>query len=167
MWGGRFTERPDAIMEEINVSIDVDRHLYAQDITASKAHAAMLAAPDVESRYDLSSLRCCVSAGEPLPGELYRRWRARFGSEVLDGIGSTEVLHIYISARAGQVEPGSSGTPVDGYRVRIVNDRGDELPPGEVGDLIVSGPSTALSYWNRAEQTRQKMRGEWFASGDK
>src|SRR4029450_10667893 len=85
----------------------------------------------------------------------------------LDGIGSTELLHMYISARAGRVKAGSSGQPVPGYDVKIVNEAGVELPPGDVGDLLVRGPSTAIMYWNRREQTKQKIRGEWFASGDK
>jgi benzoate-CoA ligase len=130
-------------------------------------YAAMLAIADAERRFAHDSLRLCVSAGEPLPAELYRRWHARFGIEILDGIGSTEVLHIYISARAGRVVPGSSGRPVPGYDVRIVDERGEPAPAGAVGDLLVRGPSTALLYWNRPDQTRQKMRGEWFASGDK
>jgi benzoate-CoA ligase len=131
------------------------------------AFAAMLQVPDVEQKYDLRSIRCCVSAGEPLPAEIYRRWHARFGTEILDGIGSTEVLHIYMSARAGAVVPGSSGRPVPGYDVRIVSEAGEALPPGQVGDLLVRGPSTAVAYWNRPQQSRQKMRGEWFFSGDK
>ena len=114
-----------------------------------------------------ASLRLCVSAGEPLPGELFSRWKARFGSEILDGIGSSEVLHIYVSPRAGSAKPGSTGLPVEGYEVRIIDEAGQDVPRGAAGDLIVRGPSTALCYWNRLEQTRAKMRGEWFFTGDK
>jgi benzoate-CoA ligase len=128
-------------------------------------YAAMLAQKDVP--HDVSSLRLCVSAGEPLPGELFARWKARFGTEILDGIGSTEVLHIYISPRRGQAKPDSTGKPVDGYEVRIVDEHGVDVPRGETGDLIVRGPSTAMMYFNRRDQTRSKMRGEWFFSGDK
>ena len=128
-------------------------------------YAAMLAQKDVP--HDLSSLRLCVSAGEPLPGELFSRWKARFGTEILDGIGSTEVLHIYISPRQGKAKPDSTGVPVDGYEVRIIDESGADLPPGETGDLIVRGPSTATQYFNRRDQTRAKMRGEWFFTGDK
>jgi benzoate-CoA ligase len=131
------------------------------------AFAAMLQREDVERRWSLASLRCCVSAGEPLPAVLYHRWRQRFGTEILDGLGSTEVLHMYISARPGEAVAGSSGRPVPGYDVRIVDDAGADLPPGQVGELLVKGPSTALGYWGRADQTRAKMRGEWFVSGDK
>ena len=130
-------------------------------------YAAMLQVTDVEKRFDLSSLRLCVSAGEPLPGDLFSRWKARFGTEILDGIGSTEVLHIYVSPRAGSAKPGSTGLPVPGYEVRIIDENGAPVAAGGTGDLVVRGPSTALCYWNRREQTRSKMRGEWFFSGDK
>src|SRR4051812_30325592 len=128
-------------------------------------YAAMLAQKDVP--HDLSSLRLCVSAGEPLPGDLFSRWKTRFGTEILDGIGSTEVLHIYISPRKGAAKPDSTGVPVDGYEVRIIDETGAEVKRGETGDLIVRGPSTATMYFNRREQTRAKMRGEWFVTGDK
>ena len=130
-------------------------------------YASMLQVPDVEQRFDLASLRLCISAGETLPGDLFSRWKARFGTEILDGIGSTEVLHIYVSPRAGQAKPGSTGLPVDGYEVRIIDEHGAKVAPGGTGDLIVRGPSTALYYWNRRDQTRGKMRGDWFFSGDK
>jgi benzoate-CoA ligase family protein len=129
--------------------------------------ASMLAVAGAEQQYDLGSLRCAVSAGEPLPAELFLQWRERFGTEILDGLGSTELLHMYLSARSGRVKPGSCGWAVDGYDVKVVNDQGQEVAIGEVGDLIVRGPSTAIMYWNRREQTKQKMRGEWFLSGDK
>jgi benzoate-CoA ligase len=117
--------------------------------------------------YDLSSVRLAVSAAEPLPAEIFRRWKDRFGVEILDGIGSTEVLHIYISACAGRVKPGSSGLPVPGYDIRLVESDGSDTPAGGIGDLWVRGRSTALGYWNRTELTRDRMRGEWFVSGDK
>jgi benzoate-CoA ligase len=129
--------------------------------------AAMLKETDAANPYDLSSVRLGISAAEPLPAELVRRWRARFGSEVLDGIGSTEVLHIYISNRPGCVRPGSSGVPVPGYQVRITDEQGRELRAGEVGDLWVRGRSNASHYWNRPELTADRMRDGWFFSGDK
>jgi benzoate-CoA ligase family protein len=130
-------------------------------------YALLLQLPDAERRFDVSSLRFCVSAGEPLPAELYRRWQSRFGSEILDGIGSTELLNMYICSRPGAVKPGSCGTPVPGYAFKIVNEHGDVLGPNQVGDLLVNGPSCALLYWNRRDETRQKMIGDWFVSGDK
>lgn len=129
--------------------------------------AAILRETDGASPYDLSCVRLGVSAAEPLPAEIVRRWRARFGFEVLDGIGSTEVLHIYISNRPGDIRPGSSGLPVPGYEVRITDENGRELPAGETGDLWVRGPSNATHYWNRPKLTSERMRDGWFFSGDK
>ena len=117
--------------------------------------------------YDLSSVRLAVSAAEPLPAEVFRRWKKRFGIEILDGIGSTEALHIYLSARAGQVRPGSTGHAVPGYELAIVDDAGHPVPPGSIGDLLVAGPSIAPCYWNRRELSAERMRGRWFFTGDK
>jgi benzoate-CoA ligase len=128
------------------------------------AYAAMLA---FEGPTDLGRVRVCVSAGEPLPAALLTRWKDRFGVEILDGIGSTEALHIYISNRAGRIRSGSSGEPVPGYAVRIVDEGGRDVPTGEIGDLLVRGDSIAAGYWNRHERTKQAFRGEWFVSGDK
>jgi benzoate-CoA ligase len=127
----------------------------------------MLHETDTACPYDLSSVRLGVSAAEPLPAEIVRRWRARFGFEVLDGIGSTEVLHIYISNRPSGMRPGSSGVPVPGYAVRITDESGRQLPAGETGDLWVHGGSNATHYWNRPQLTAQRMRDGWFFSGDK
>ena len=129
--------------------------------------AAILHETDTANPYDLSSVRLGVSAAEPLPAEIVRRWRERFGFEVLDGIGSTEVLHIYISNRPHGVRPGSSGVPVPGYEVRITDESGRELPAGQIGDLWVRGRSNATHYWNRPQLTAQRMRDGWFFSGDK
>ena len=128
------------------------------------AYAAMLAQ---EGPAGLGRVRLCVSAGEPLPGALLTRWKERFGVEILDGIGSTEALHIYISNRSGRVRAGSTGEPVPGYAVRIVDEAGRDAPAGEIGDLFVRGDSIAAGYWNQHERTRQAFRGEWFVSGDK
>ncbi len=130
-------------------------------------YAAMLQIKDAEDRYDLSSLRLCVSAGESLPAELFNQWKERFGVEILDGIGSTEMLHIYLTNWAGKVVPGSSGTAVPGYEVKTVDDDGRPVPDGEIGNLWVKGDSSSPFYWNKHEQTKFAMRGEWFVSGDK
>jgi benzoate-CoA ligase family protein len=130
-------------------------------------YAAMLHEIEQGSRYDISSVRLAVSAAEPLPAEIFRRWKDRFGVEILDGIGSTEVLHIYLSARAGHVRPGSTGQPVPGYDIRIVDQDGGEAAPGTIGDLLVSGESTAQCYWNRQHLSNERMRGTWFFTGDK
>jgi benzoate-CoA ligase len=130
-------------------------------------YALMLQIDDAAERFDLSSLRFCVSAGEPLPAEIYHRWHARFHLEILDGIGSTELLNMYICSRPGRIKAGSSGEIVPGYSVRIVDEQGDEVATNQTGDLLVKGPSASVMYWNRRDQTKQKMRGEWFVSGDK
>lgn len=130
-------------------------------------YAAMLEHAERTGLTRLGRVRLAVSAAEPLPAEIFRRWRERFGVEILDGIGSTEVLHIYLSARPGRVKPGSTGQPVPGYAVRVVDPAGVPVAPGEIGDLHVRGESTASQYWNRSRLTRERMRGEWFVSGDK
>jgi benzoate-CoA ligase family protein len=115
---------------------------------------------------DLSSVRWCVSAGESLPADIFRRWKERTGLTILDGIGSTEALHIFISNRPGAVKPGTSGQVVPGYEARIVTDSGAEAAPGDQGRLQIKGPSTAAFYWNNPEKTAQTMIGEWLDTGD-
>jgi benzoate-CoA ligase family protein len=130
-------------------------------------YAAMLAIRDAEKRYDLSSLRLCVSAGEALPAELYTRWKERFGTEILDGIGTTEILHIFVSNRPGRVKPGSSGAVVPGYEAKIVDEEGRAVKCGDIGNLMVKGESTCAYYWNQHEKTKQTIKGEWIITGDK
>ena len=129
--------------------------------------AQMLQETDQANPFDLSSVRLAISAAEPLPAAIYQRWQNRFGMELLDGIGSTEVLHIYISSRAGEVRAGSTGKSIPGYQVRITDEDGDEAPPGEIGDLWVKGESTAVCYWQRSELSQERMQGDWFFTGDK
>jgi len=129
-------------------------------------YAAMLEAAE-KTAYDLTSIRLAASAAEPLPADIFRRWKERFGFEILDGIGSTEVLHIYLSARAGRVRAGSTGQAVEGYELALVDPGGQPVPAGAIGDLMVAGPSTAQGYWNRLALTRDRMRGRWFFTGDK
>jgi benzoate-CoA ligase len=119
------------------------------------------------SDHDLNSVRLAISASEPLPAEIFHRWKKRFDVEILDGIGSTEVLHIYVSARSGRVKPGSTGVAVPGYKLRIVDSLGQDVSVNSIGDLLVSGESTAPYYWNRRAMTNHAMRGEWFFTGDK
>jgi benzoate-CoA ligase family protein len=127
--------------------------------------AAMTAHPDA-ARQDLSCLRLCTSAGEALPRELYERWRAAFGVEVLDGIGSSEAYHIYISNRPGRVRPGSVGQVVPGYSARVLGEQGQEVPDGEVGTLWIEGDTTALLYWNEHEKTKRTFQGDLVNTGD-
>ena len=130
-------------------------------------YAQMLQAVSTGEPADLSSVRTCFAAAEPLPADLYRRWHERFGIEILDGIGTTEALHIFISNRAGEARPGSSGRPVPGYRIRLVDDSGADVPTGDVGNLLVSGGSVFAGYWRRQETTRRVLQGEWYHTGDK
>lgn len=129
-------------------------------------YAQMLQQAERES-YSLGSVRLAVSAAEPLPADIFRRWHRKFGVEVLDGIGSTEALHIYLSARPGEVKPGSTGTAVPGYELRIVDLDEREVSPGTIGDLLVAGDSISPCYWNRRKLTAERMRGKWFFTGDK
>ena len=128
----------------------------------------MLLAQTREGRdFDLSSVRHAVSAGEALPAALFERFRDRFGIEILDGIGSTEVLHIFISNRPGAVKAGSSGLLVPGYQARIVDEEGCDVARGEIGNLLVSGDSICAFYWNRHDRTRETIEGRWIRTGDK
>ncbi len=131
------------------------------------AYAALLQVPDAERLYDLGSVRLCSSAGEPLPKAIYERWLEKFGLEILDGIGSTELCHTFIANRRGQLRPGSSGTVVPGYEAKLVDDAGREVVTGEVGNLIVKGDSACACYWNQPERTKQTFSGEWVRTGDK
>jgi 4-hydroxybenzoate-CoA ligase len=112
-------------------------------------------------------LRLCVSAGEALPANVGERWREIAGVEVLDGIGSTEMLQTFLSNRPGDVRYGSSGKAVPGYDLKIVDENGAELPPGEIGELAVRGPSAGEGYWNQRQKSRRTFAGEWTFTGDK
>jgi benzoate-CoA ligase len=125
----------------------------------------MLQLPGASQR-DLSCLRVCLSAGEALPAELYRRWKDTFGVEILDGIGSAEMFHIYISNRLGDVKPGSLGRVVPGYEARIAGPEGQEVPTGEPGTLWIKGASRALCYWGSREKSQETFRGDWCVTGD-
>ena len=127
-------------------------------------YAAMLQLPD---RKDLSSIRFAVSAGEALPAEIYAQFKERFGVSILDGIGSTEMLHIFISNRPGDIRPGSSGKLVPGYEAKILDDNGTAQPPGEIGNLWIKGDSAAAFYWRKHQRSKQTMVGEWLVTGDK
>lgn len=116
---------------------------------------------------DFSSVRWGVSAGEALPPAIFDRFEKRYGVQILDGIGSTEILHIFISNQPGNIRPGSSGKPVAGYQTRILDDDGQQVPVGEVGHLLVKGESTSAHYWNKHDKTRETIVGQWIRTGDK
>ncbi|HZQ63302.1 MAG TPA: benzoate-CoA ligase family protein, partial [Casimicrobiaceae bacterium] len=129
-------------------------------------YAALLASPELPRRSELK-LRMCTSAGEALPADIGRRWTEHFGVEILDGIGSTEMLHIFISNRPGEVKYGTTGKPVPGYELRLVDEHGREVEQGEMGELQVAGPSAALGYWNNRDKSRSTFQGAWTRCGDK
>ena len=119
-----------------------------------------------EGARDFSSVRCCVSAGEALPADIFRRWQEKTNTLILDGIGSTEALHIFISNTMADHRSGTSGKPVPGYRVKILNDEGKPVPPGEAGRLLVQGDSTSSRYWNNPQKTAETMADGWLNTGD-
>ena len=128
--------------------------------------AGMLASDTLPGRDELR-LRLCTSAGEALPEEIGRRWTEHFGVEILDGIGSTEMLHVFLSNRQGRVRYGTTGLPVPGYELRLVDEDGQPVEPGEIGELQIKGPTASAGYWNSREKTRNTFLGEWTRSGDK
>lgn len=130
------------------------------------AYAEMLALEDF-SAYNLSSVRLCISAGEALPKALFDRWRDKWHLEILDGIGSTEILHIFISNRPNEVKGGSSGKLVPGYEARIVDEEDNDLPQGSVGNLLIRGDSTCAYYWKQHAKTKETIIGQWIRTGDK
>jgi benzoate-CoA ligase len=127
---------------------------------------AILNDPEAQ-QYDLSGTRLCVSAAEPLAPEVWRRWKETFGLEILDGIGSTELLHIFCSNTPDAIRPGSSGTPVPGYQLRLLDEHGQEVAAGDVGDLLVKGDSAAPFYWHQHGKSLRTMQGEWIHTGDR
>jgi benzoate-CoA ligase len=130
-------------------------------------YAALLASSAFPSKEQLK-LRICTSAGEALPEGLGKRWTERTGVDILDGIGSTEMLHIFLSNRPGDVRYGTTGKPVPGYEVRLVDDQGKVITkPGELGELQISGPTSAIMYWNQRGRTKNTFQGPWTRSGDK
>jgi benzoate-CoA ligase len=133
---------------------------------APTGFAGMLASPALPSRGEVA-LRMCSSAGEALPAELGQRFKAHFGVDIVDGIGSTEMLHIFISNRPGDCRYGTTGWPVPGYEIELRGDDGGPVPDGEPGDLYIHGPSAAMMYWGNAAKTRETFQGGWTKSGDK
>ena len=131
------------------------------------SYAQLTAAAAESNERPFASVRLAVSAGEPLPAALYRRWREMTGVEVLDGLGSTEVGYIFCSNLAGRVRAGSSGTLLGDHKARVVDELGRDVPDGEAGELWVKAASTALFYWNQRERTRQTFCGEWLRTGDR
>ena len=150
---------PEVVFEQIR------RHRPTILINVPTLVSQMVAHPEAALQ-DLSCLRFATSAGEALPPELYRRWKQTFGVELLDGLGTAEMWHVFITNRPGDVRPGTLGRAVEGFDVRVCDDSGRELPAGEVGALRVRGGSRALGYWQQAERTAGAFQGEWYVTGD-
>jgi benzoate-CoA ligase len=158
LYAGRVT--PDLVCDVL------ERHAPTIFCAVPTLFSALLVHPKLPAA-GAHALRLCTSAGEVLPEEIGRRWTERTGVEIIDGIGSTEMLHIFISNRPGAVRYGTTGTPVPGYRARIIDEHGNEAAPGELGELEIAGPTAAACYWNNRERTRHTFVGEWTRTGDK
>jgi len=150
--------------ERIFELIEVERPTVL--FAVATVYRRLLQVAGAERRFDLSSLRLCVSSGEALPPALFHGWKSRFGHELLDVLGSTEALHDYIANRPGEARAGSSGQIIPGYEARLVDDAGRPVAPGMVGQLLIKGDSTAPCYWNRHERTKATMLGDWLRTGD-
>ena len=155
-------ERPEA--ERIFEAIQAERATVL--FTVPTFYRRLLAVEGAERRWDLSSLRLCVSSGEALPTSLYHAWKARFGLELHDVVGTTEALHDFLANRPGEVRPGSSGRVIPGFEVKLTDAEGRLVLPGSVGELWVKGETISPGYWNRRELTRRTMVGEWLRTGD-
>jgi 4-hydroxybenzoate-CoA ligase len=161
-----------AILNPDRPTPDVVQALMAQHqvslfFGAPTLYAAMLASPNMKPGAGSSRLRMCVSAGEALPEDIGKRWKERAGTDILDGIGSTEMLHIFVSNRPGHIRYGTSGTPVPGYEAMLLDETGAAVPQGEIGELVVSGPTAGDGYWNQRQKSRKTFAGEWTYTGDK
>ena len=152
---------PDAVFATI------DRYQPTVFYGVPTSYAALLHAAEKSGRSNLGRVRMCISAGETLPRHIFQRWQERFGVEILDGIGTTEILHIFISNRPGQAKAGSTGQVVPGFEARIVDDAGVELPAGHLGTLLIKGDSIAAGYWNQHEATKRTFCGDWINTHDK
>ncbi len=150
---------PDVVFERIR------KHRPTILINVPTVVNQMVSHPDA-AKQDLSCLRFATSAGEALPPELYRRWKETFRVELLDGLGTAEMWHIFLTNRVGDVKPGTLGKPVEGFEVKVADEEGRELPAGETGLLWVKGRSRAIGYWQQMEKTAAGFRGEWYVTGD-
>ncbi len=150
-----------------NIMEMIDRFKPTILYNAPTGYAATMAVEKFTEKYDISSLRLCVSAGESLPAPVWHDWKEKTGVNIIDGIGSTENFHIFLSNFPDDIRPGSSGKAFEGYELKIVDDDGNEVPQGEVGNLLVNGETAALFYLHQYERSRQTFLGEWIFTGDK
>jgi benzoate-CoA ligase len=145
----------------------IDAHKPTIFFSVPTSYAALLSVDRANERFDTASVKLCVSAGEALPPTIYTQWKEIFGVDILDGIGSTEALHIFISNGIGEVKAGSSGKVVPGYETQIVDEQGQGVAAREVGDLLISGDSACAYYWNKHEASKETIIGRWLHTGDK
>ncbi|MFQ5612040.1 MAG: benzoate-CoA ligase family protein [Anaerolineae bacterium] len=150
-----------------NVLETIDRFKPTILYNAPTGYAATMAIEGFAEKYDLSSLRLCVSAGEALPAPVWHAWKETTGLDIIDGIGSTENFHIFLSNFPDDIRPGSSGKPFEGYELKIVDEDGNEVPQGEIGNLLVKGETATLFYLHQYERSQQTFLGEWLNTGDK
>ena len=150
-----------------NIYDIIERHRPTLFFSVPSNYAALMDFHGQNSDFDLSSIRLGISAGEALPASLCERFSKRFSLEILDGIGSTEALHIFVSNSPGDVRPGSSGRAVPGCEVKILDDQGQPVPAGEIGNLWVKSEASCAAYWNCHERTKQAIQGDWISTGDK
>jgi benzoate-CoA ligase family protein len=158
-----FPERPDphAVFDI------VERYRPTVLYGVPTSYASLLREAETRPEFCMSSVRIATSAGEPLPAGIYRRFLDRMGVKILDGIGTTEILHIFISNREDDLRPGSSGKLVDGYQARLLDDDDRPVSQGEIGNLLIAGDSICTGYWNRHEITREAIQGGWIRTRDK
>ena len=130
-------------------------------------YAAILADPECKPENMSSRLRLCFSAGEPLPSHIGTAWKQRFGLDIVNGVGSTEMGHLFLTNLPDAVEYGTSGVPVDGFKLRLVDENAQDVGDNEMGELLVKGESSAAGYWNQREKSRRTFLGEWTRTGDK
>jgi benzoate-CoA ligase len=165
-WVGASTVLMSGRPEPTRILDTAERYRPSLFFSVPTLYGGMVNLPDVAER-DLGSVRMCISAAEPLAPEILRRWQRAFGLDIVDGIGSTEMLHIYCSNRPGDVHPGTSGRAVPGYELRLLDEEDRPVAHGEVGNLLVKGDSALAYYWHQHEKTRHALRGEWFFTGDR
>jgi benzoate-CoA ligase family protein len=159
------TSTPPRVVANVLEAIDRFKPTVLHGVPTN--YAAMLAVEGFTEKYDLASLRLCISAGEALPVPIWRAWQKQTGLEILEGIGTVENFALFLTNRPGDNRPGSTGKPVAGFEIKIVDDDGNPAPPGEVGNLLVKGETASLGYLHQYEKSRRTFRGEWLFTGDK
>jgi benzoate-CoA ligase len=150
-----------------NVFDTIERHRPTLFFSVPSNYAALLAHTRIGGDFNLSSIRNGVSAGEALPAAIFERFKSRFGVEILDAIGSTEALHMFIANRPGAARPGSSGQVIPGMDARIVDDDGRPAPTGNIGNLYIRSDAVCSCYWNQHEKSKDTINGQWLRTGDK